>query len=45
MSKLSNSWRIMKASATVLKLDPELLVFPLLSGIAAFLVTATFTWG
>jgi len=42
MSKLSNSWRMMKASVRVLKLDPELLVFPLLSGIAAILVTATF---
>ena len=42
MSKLSNSWNMMKASATVLKLDPELLIFPLLSGIAAVLVTATF---
>ncbi|MGD2121074.1 MAG: DUF6159 family protein [Gemmatimonadota bacterium] len=42
MSKLSNSWKMMKASATVLKLDPELLVFPVLSGIAAILVTATF---
>jgi hypothetical protein len=42
MSKISNSWRIMKASATVLRLDPELLVFPLLSGIAVILVTATF---
>ncbi|NNM06904.1 MAG: hypothetical protein HKO65_17540 [Gemmatimonadetes bacterium] len=42
MSKLSNSWRMMKASANVLKLDPELLVFPVLSGVAAILVTATF---
>lgn len=42
MSKFSNSWKMMKASATVLKLDPELLVFPLLSGIATILVTATF---
>ena len=42
MSKLSNSWSMMKASATVLRLDPELLFFPLLSGIAAILVTATF---
>jgi hypothetical protein len=33
---------MMKASATVLKLDPELLIFPLLSGIATVLVTATF---
>jgi len=42
MSKISNSWRMMKASATVLRMDPELLVFPLLSGIATILVTATF---
>ena len=42
MSKLSNSWNIMKSSATVLRLDPELMVFPLLSGIATILVTATF---
>jgi len=42
MSKLSNSWKMMKASATVLKLDPELLIFPLLSGVAVVLVTATF---
>ncbi len=42
MSKLSNSWSMMKASARVLKMDPELLIFPFLSGIAAILVTATF---
>ena len=42
MSKISNSWKMMKASATVLRLDPELLIFPLLSGIATILVTATF---
>jgi len=42
MSKLSNSWRMMKASGTVLKLDPELLIFPFLSGVAAVLVTLTF---
>jgi hypothetical protein len=42
MSRLSNSWNMMKASATVLRLDPELLIFPLLSGIATVLVTATF---
>ena len=39
---LSTSWRIRKASGTVLRKDPELLVFPLLSGIATILVTATF---
>ena len=42
MSKLSNSWRIMKTSAGVLRKDPELLLFPVLSGIATILVTATF---
>ncbi len=42
MSRLSNSWSMMKASARVLKMDPELLIFPFLSGIAAILVTATF---
>jgi hypothetical protein len=33
---------MMKASANVLRLDPELLVFPFLSGVATVLVTATF---
>ena len=42
MSKISNSWALMKGSARVLKLDKELMVFPLLSGIATILVTATF---
>ncbi len=42
MSKLSNSWTMMKASGTVLKLDPELLIFPFLSGVSALLVTLTF---
>ncbi len=42
MSKMSNSWAMMKASATVLRLDTELLIFPLLSGLAAILVTASF---
>ena len=32
MSRMSSSWAVMKASATVLWLDKELLVFPLLSG-------------
>lgn len=40
--RLSNSWALVKASANVLKLDKELMVFPLLSGIAAVLVTASF---
>lgn len=38
----SNSWALVKASANVLKLDKELLVFPLMSGLAAVLVTASF---
>ena len=42
MSRMSNSWAMMKASATVLRLDTELLVFPLLSGLAAIAVTASF---
>jgi hypothetical protein len=39
---ISNSWALVKASADVLKLDKELMVFPLMSGIAAVLVTASF---
>lgn len=39
---LGNSWALVKASANVLKLDKELMVFPLLSGIATVLVTASF---
>ena len=40
--KLSNSWRLVKASAAVLKADKELLVFPLVSAGLTILVTATF---
>ena len=40
--RLANSWRLIKYSATVLKKDTELLVFPLISGIAALLVLASF---
>ena len=42
MSRMSSSWAVMKASATVLWLDKELLVFPLLSGGGAVMITATF---
>lgn len=38
----ANSWALVKASANVLKLDKELLVFPLLSGVATVLVTVSF---
>jgi hypothetical protein len=37
----SNSFTLVKASAHVLKMDKELLVFPLLSGVASVLVTAS----
>lgn len=40
--KLRNSVELVKASARVLMADRELLVFPLLSGIASVLVAATF---
>jgi len=38
----SNSWALVKASANVLKMDKELMVFPLLSGIASILVVVSF---
>ena len=38
----SNSFALVKASANVLKMDKELMVFPLMSGIATVLVTASF---
>ena len=40
--KFSRSWTLVKASAAVLRSDKELLLFPVLSGIAAMLVVATF---
>ena len=42
LQKLSNSWGLIKASGRVLQADKELIVFPLISSIALFLVTATF---
>jgi Family of unknown function (DUF6159) len=42
MSRLRNSWALMKASANVLRLDKELMVFPLLSVVATMIVSATF---
>ena len=42
MGRLANSWRLVKASAAVLRADRELLVFPLASGIASLIVTASF---
>ncbi len=40
--KFSRSWALVKASATVLRSDKELLVFPLVSAIATVLVAASF---
>ncbi len=40
--RLSNSLTLVKASVNVLRLDKELLVFPLMSGIATVLVAASF---
>jgi hypothetical protein len=40
--RLENSWTLVKASANVLALDKELLVFPLMSGVASVLVTISF---
>ncbi|MBI3716060.1 MAG: hypothetical protein HY255_08720 [Betaproteobacteria bacterium] len=40
--RFSRSWGLVKASAAVLAQDKELLVFPLISGVAALLVLACF---
>jgi len=42
LERFRNSWSLVKASARVLKQDPELLVFPVLSGIALTVVGASF---
>ncbi len=40
--KFSRSWSLIKASASVLRSDKELLLFPLLSGICTLIVAASF---
>ena len=40
--KFSRSWELIKASSTVLRQDKELLVFPLLSSLAAIVVALSF---
>src|SRR5690606_17530123 len=40
--KFSRSWEMVKASAEVLRSDRELMLFPVLSGLATLLVMATF---
>jgi hypothetical protein len=44
MGKFARSWALMKASATILRQDKELMLFPLLAGFASLLVIATFAW-
>lgn len=40
--KFSRSWELVKASAAVLRSDKELMLFPLISGVATLVVLATF---
>jgi hypothetical protein len=40
--KISNGWQLMKSSAQVLRDEPGLLLFPVLSGIACLIVVASF---
>jgi hypothetical protein len=40
--RLGNSFALVKASVNVLRLDKELMIFPLMSGIATLLVAASF---
>lgn len=40
--KFSRSWDLVKASASVLRADKELMLFPVLSSLATLLVLATF---
>lgn len=42
LRRIENGWQLIKASATVLRADKELLMFPALSGIALVLVTLSF---
>ncbi|UCC25064.1 MAG: hypothetical protein JSU98_15255 [Gemmatimonadales bacterium] len=39
---LAGSWSLVKASADVLKMDKELMIFPVFSGVTSVLVTASF---
>ncbi|MGE5800561.1 MAG: DUF6159 family protein [Syntrophaceae bacterium] len=42
MEKFERSWQIMRASWDVLRQDKEILVFPMISGIALMLIVASF---
>lgn len=41
-TRLSNSWQLVKASWAVLQADKELIIFPIVSGIATIIVLITF---
>lgn len=41
-ARFAQSWSLVKASASVLRSDKELLLFPLLSGVASLIVIASF---
>lgn len=45
IGKIGNSWALVKSSWEVLKLDRELMLFPLISGTAICLVASTFFGG
>ena len=42
MERIKRSWALVKASVEVLKLDKELLIFPLISSIMMIFITLTF---
>lgn len=42
LEKISNSWVLFKTSLKILSSDKELLVFPILSAIGTFIITASF---
>jgi hypothetical protein len=44
MGKFERSWKLMKASANILRQDKELMLFPLFAGLASLAVIATFAW-
>ena len=45
LARLQRSWELTKASARVVRTDTELLIFPLLSGLAILLVIGSFVVG
>ncbi len=42
LTRVTNSWELIKASAAVLRADKELLVFPIVSAIGVLIVTVSF---